>query len=436
MFETRKTLAMLTRAEKKTVSNADRDKAVTDRAFEIATSGPFDRIVKADGGAVPAGRVTPEGCRAVLEQAGIDNKHQTRLVVLDSRWFSLFNGNDSATRESTAAAMGTGPNPMSVQWASSTVFACANTAVRRQARGLAAEWIARERVAQIPVVQADQDMKTRAREEAAEAKKRLDKMVRQCYKHIIYLAPKGEYQRDVEFLRIRKDTQSALSGADVWGELREARKAFRQGEFDHNVLLHNLRDNDYGRPLSEIRDNFWSNPHKPLLPSGASELRDAIYATIRSNDIELVSPTGEIYQVQTAGDINLSSQHIRIQRAASHPQGDDPKPPKPPKPPHTQPPAGGQHKPTPPPSAPSEPEAGTEASHWQITLSINTTLDPDAPPEELVHLLRELTNRIDDGIVHHINQTTQLTITAEKDDTRAIEALAEDAKASINVIPL
>ncbi len=436
VFETRKTLAMLTRAEKKTVSNADRDKAVTDRAFEIAASGPFDKIVKAEGGDVPAGGVTAEGCRAVLEQAGIDNKHQTRLVVLDSRWFSLFNGNDSATREAAAAALGTGPNPMSVQWASSTVFACANTAVRRQARGLASEWIARERVAQLPVVQADQDMKRRARAEAAKAKKRLDKMVRQCYKHIIYLAPKGEYQRAVEFLRIRKDTQSALSGADVWGELREHSKAFRHGEFDHNGLLHNLRDNDYGRPLSEIRDNFWSNPHKPLLPSGASELRDAIYAAIRSNNIELVSPSGEIYQVQTAGDINLSSQHIRIQQPATRLPGGDPESPKPPKPPETPPSAGGQHEPTTtPPSGPT-PTPDTETSYWQITLSINTTLDRGAPPEELVHLLRELTNRIDDGIVSHINQTTQITISTDKDQIKTIENLAKVAKANMNVISL
>ena len=33
VFETRKTLAMLTRAEKKTVSDRDRDGAITERAF-------------------------------------------------------------------------------------------------------------------------------------------------------------------------------------------------------------------------------------------------------------------------------------------------------------------------------------------------------------------------------------------------------------------
>ena len=437
VFETRKTLAMLTRAEKKTVSDADRDKAVTDRAFEIASSGPFGSIVKVDGGEVPATGATTEACIGVLEQAGIDDKHQTRLVVLDSRWFSLFNGDDEATREATAAAMGTGPNPMSVQWASSAVFACANTAVRRQARGLAAEWLARERVALLPAVQADEDMKRRARDEAAEAKKRLDNMVRQCYKHIVYLAPKGEFNRDREFLRIRKDTQSALSGADVWGELREERKAFRLGEFDRTVLLHNLRDNDYGRPLSEIRDSFWSNPHKPLLPSGASELRDALYAAIKSDDVELVGPSGEVYQAHTSGDINLSLDSIRIQRAVCPTCG------KPSRECEGHPTCEKCHKPLddcicvktrPGPEPPPPP--GPTKRHWQITLNINTALQPEVPYEELVHLLRELTNRIDDGIVQHINQTTQVTITGEQDAAETIKALAEDAKASINVIPL
>ena len=53
VFETRKTLAMLTRAEKKTVSDRDRDSAITERAFDLASSGPFDRVVQADGGMRP-----------------------------------------------------------------------------------------------------------------------------------------------------------------------------------------------------------------------------------------------------------------------------------------------------------------------------------------------------------------------------------------------
>ena len=76
---------MLTRAEKKTVSDRDRDSAITERAFDLASSGPFDRIVQADGGDAPDKGGTAQACVDVLSQAGIDNKHQTRLVILDSR---------------------------------------------------------------------------------------------------------------------------------------------------------------------------------------------------------------------------------------------------------------------------------------------------------------------------------------------------------------
>ena len=98
-------------------------------------------------------------------------------------------------------------------------------------------------------------------------------------------------------------------------ELREYSKMFNPGEFTRSALLHNLRDNDYGCPISEIRDGFWSNPHKPLLPTGAAELRDAIYDAIAKGDIELVSPEGVVYPVHARNDINLAADNIRIRRA-------------------------------------------------------------------------------------------------------------------------
>ena len=448
VFETRKTLAMLTRAEKKTVSDRDRDRAITKRAFDLATSGPFDSIVQADGGDAPTKGATTQACVDVLSQAGIDNKHQTRLVILDSRWFSLFNGDDTATRESATAAMGVGPNPMSVQWASSAVFACANTAIRAQARGLASEWLARQRVAQHPTVKADKDMHKQAQEETREAKKRLDSMVRQCYKHIIYLAPKGDYERSVSFLRLSKDTQSALNGSDVWEELREYRKAFNPGEFNSKALLHNLRDNDYGCPISEIRDSFWSNPHKPLLPSGASELQDAIYDAIASGDIELVNPDNVVYPVHGRGDINLAAGN-RIRRATcptcskpardceGHPTCD--KCGKPPAdctcaPNDTR--EGESSTDEPGEDSPTASDPTVQVRHWQLTLNINTSVNPDDPDADLVHLLRELSNRVEEGVITHINQTTQVTITGEQDDADALQDLAKDAATAVNVIQL
>ncbi len=432
VFETRKTLPMLTRAEKKTVTDTDRDRAITERAFKLASTGPFDDIVEVDGGDITPGSASAEGCLQVLAQAGIDHKHQTRLVILDSRWFSLFNGDDTATRQSATAAMGLtadhsdGLAPMSVQWASSTVFACSNTAVRAQARGLASEWLARSRVAEHPTVQADDDMRQKAQEAVREAEQKLDAMVKQCYRHIIYLAPKGEHGRGVEFVRLSKDTKSALNGSDVWEELRDRSKAFNPGEFTGNALVHNLRDNDYGKPLTEIRDEFWSNPHKPLLPAAAPELREAIHAAVTSGDIELVTTDGTVLKPLHPTDINPAADNIRIRRAASDKPADDYTPEEESPAPHPQPPTPQ------PPSPPSE----SKIRHWQITLNINTSVDADDPDDNLRQLLVELANRFDDGDIAHINQTTQITVTGEQADADTLEALAKQAGGAVNIIQL
>ena len=310
------TLALRVQVEKTALSDRDRDCAITVCAFDLATPGPFDRIVRVDGSHAPDAGPTTAECIGLLSRSGLDHAHQTRLVVLDSRWFSLFSGDDSATRESTAAAMGVGANPMSVQWASSAVFACADAAGRAQARSLVSDWLARERVALHPVVKADKDMLRQVQDEARDARERLDDMVRRCYRHIIYLAPKGDDGRSVEFLRLRKDAQSALNGADVWEELRECRKVLSPGEFNGKVLLQLMRDDGYGRPISEMRDSFWSDPHKPLLPSGAAELRDAIYDATASGDIELVGPEGDVHPVRRRDDIYLEEE-LRSRRAGA-----------------------------------------------------------------------------------------------------------------------
>ena len=228
-------LATRVRAEQRAISDRDRDCAITVRSFELVTSGPFDRIVRVDGSHAPDNGATAADCLGLLSRADIDNEHQTRLVVLDSRWFSLSggdDGDDTATRESITAALGFGPSPGSVQWASSAVFACADTAMRAQARDLVSEWLGRERVALHPAVKADKDMLTQVQDEAQQAAKRLDDMVRLCYRHIIFLAPRSGSESSVEFLRLPKDTQSALNGSDVWEELREYREAFSPAEFD------------------------------------------------------------------------------------------------------------------------------------------------------------------------------------------------------------
>jgi len=40
-------------------------------------------------------------------------------------------------------------------------------------------------------------------------------------------------------------------------------KAFGQGEFNTQALLHQLKDSDLGKPLEEVRDAFWNTPGSP-----------------------------------------------------------------------------------------------------------------------------------------------------------------------------
>ena len=435
-FETRNTLAMLTRAAREAVPETAREKAITDRAFALAerSSGPFDRVVCVDGGPVPDGGATVQGCLDVINAAGIDNKHQTRLVILDSRWFSLFNGDDSATRESLAAAVGVGPRPLVVGWASSAVFACAHTALRAQARGLAREWLACCNVAEIDSVRDDPQMLEAAQQQQREALEQLDKRVRLCYKHIVYLAPKGENCRDVEFRRIQHDALTALSGADVWAELRDASKAARPGELNAQMLLANLRPNDDKRPLNEIRDSFWNNPHKPLLPSGEAELAAAVYEAVAAGDLELFNTAG-VFQANNPGDVNLASSAIRLRRPG--PAATPPAPQGAP----TGGAAAASGAGTPPgtsgaPTGPVAPPAAAAAGHWVANINVNTNIDPAAGNDELVHLLRELAHAVDAGRVIHLNQLTNITIVGDQNTADEIKALADQADAGINITRL
>ena len=429
VVETRKTLGMLAKAEKQAVSEVDRDQAVTERAFELTSSGPFGAVIHVDGGDLPSEGISFEAACDVVGQAGIDRQHQTRLVILDSRWFSLFNGDDTVTREAIAAAMGRGSSPMSVQWASSVVFAVANTATRAQARGLASEWLARKRVAELPTVQADDDMAAQAKRDAAEALKALDARVKLCYRHIVYLAPKGEFEREERFVRLANDKQDALNGAHVWALLRDESKAFEVGEFGYSALMHNLRDSDYGVPLAEVRDGFWSNPHKPLLPTGAGELSEAIYEAINRGDIELIDDGSNVYTVHDRGDVNLASRSIRLRRAVVP---DPPSPTPEPISPDvviTQPPHPDPSPPTPQPPPPA-------SQHWTLSLTANTSLGPDVDRDSLINLLREIINRIEDGFeddeIQHIAQSTQITLTGEPADVDTLHALAQAAGVTID----
>lgn len=313
VFETRQTLRMLHRREREAITDSERDAAVTSVAVDVATSGPFGRIVYVDGGEIPVSGATSDGLRALLEGAGIDDRRSNRLVVLDSRWFSL-NGRDSKVRAAIRAAFGLGDGRLAVSWASSAVFACINKQRRSHARAVARDFLAAQRVTQLDSVRTNAEHARGAREKLRDAKGRLHRAVLDAYQHVVFLADDGSGGREVRYYRFQEANQSALSGSVVWAALDSADKAFGQGVFDAPALLHNLRAQDWGLPLSELRDMFWNTPRVALLPGGESDLRRALYSAISAGDIEIADSAGETRTVGAAAEINFRSSELRIQR--------------------------------------------------------------------------------------------------------------------------
>ena len=430
-FETGKTLEMLTRAQRKTVTDRDRDDKVTEIAFRLATSGPFNEIVNIDAGSAPDGPVTVEGCRKAIEAAGIDNKNTTRMIVCDSRWFAMLNGDDSATTGALRAAMGLGPDRINVIWASSAVFVVANTRARTNARGIAAEYLARTRAAEMDVISGDDQNRKTADEAVKECRARLEDAVRKSYQHIVYLAPVGEHDRELRTLRLHNGPENALNGTHVWNALADAGKAFNTGQFDAKALLFQLRANDWGKPLSEIRDSFWGNPNKPLLPKGASELATAVFAAVNAGDMRLVGEDGSEYTVQFASDVNLGSNNIRIQQPLPSCPTCGKTPCECATPPTPMPSSDPISRPAPTSGASSAPSAPSQPV-VQFIVSQNTALTDADQREAIRQLLIGLADTLDSEQASHINLSAQLTVPPET--AKELTQKAESANATHNTI--
>jgi hypothetical protein len=311
-MSTRQTLNMLVRSARTSVGDSDRDEELARTAARLAITGAFKSklFVIADLGRAPLD---------VLATAGIDDARSTRLVVLDPRQFSLLNGIDMQTRSAIRAAMGIGPDKLPVQWASSAVFAIVNTQRRSQARGAAGSYLAWERVAAMDAVRGDEELAEQAREQKTEARRNLETAVRRAYQHILYLGQGDEddHSRLDRSIMFEQENQSALDGTVVWKELVAKGKAFDVSALDAKALLHNLSDGDYGRPLDEVRDLFWSAPRMPLLPGGDSDLQRAIFQALQAGDLRLVGPDGLDRVVNRPGEIGVGQSSLRLARPGS-----------------------------------------------------------------------------------------------------------------------
>jgi Predicted ATPase (AAA+ superfamily) len=316
-MSTRRTLNMLAKAARTSITDDDRDAELATTAERLSVTGPFKTkpFIRADLKRDPL---------AVLSTAGIDDARATRLVVLDPRQFSLLNGIDRDTRDAIRAVMGIGPNKVPVQWASSAVFAIINTQGRAASRGAASAYLAWERVAGMDAVRADDELAEQARAERAEARRNLDSAVRRAYRHFVYLGEgdqDGEARVDRTVAFEPDSNKTSIDGGAVWKTLVAQGKAFDVSALTAKALLHNLDEKDYGRPLDELRDLFWSSPRLPLLPAGESDLQRAIFEAVSGGQLRLVGADDLDRSVTRAGDIAVGSSGLRL--APPKPPGHD-----------------------------------------------------------------------------------------------------------------
>lgn len=307
-LSTRLTHRMLVNNLRRTITDEDRDQAIADFAQDLANTGPFKQMifVAADSTRSPSD---------VLATAGIDNARMTRLVVLDPSQFSLRNGSEADTLQALTVAMGlgTGNQKLPIEWASSAVYAVVNTQRRALARNLASQYLARERALQAPEIQADEELTRTAKTELKDARDQLEKAVRRAYQHAVYLAqPDPAGDRHIDTYTFDDDNNTALDGTQVWKALASRDKVLDSGQFSAKALMLHLREQDYGRPLSEIRDAFYNAPRLPLLHSGEKDLQQAIYDAVQAGSISIIDGNNTPVVVTAPNQVNLGSTGLRL----------------------------------------------------------------------------------------------------------------------------
>ncbi|MFD5477408.1 DUF499 domain-containing protein [Streptomyces hawaiiensis] len=307
-LSTRLTHRMLVKNIRRTITDTERDQVLFDFAKRLTSSGPFREVkyVSAD---------LQRSAADVLATAGLDTAHTIRLIVLDPAQFSLRNGMEKPTLEALNVAMGLGQGSqqLPVQWASSAVYAVVNTQQRALARNLAVEYLARQKALQAPEIQNDDELKAIGAKEFSEAKTQLERQIKRAYQHVAFLAqPDPDRERYLDQLTFDKDNITALDGLLVWKGLADRDKVFDTGQFSAKALLHNLRDNDYGKTLSDIRAAFYSAPRLPLLYGGDRDLQQAIFDAVGQGLLSIVDGTGAEVAVTAPGQVNLASTGLRL----------------------------------------------------------------------------------------------------------------------------
>jgi len=413
-LSTRLTYRMLVNNIRRTITEGERDQVIAEFAQKLAASGPFRELkfVRADPQRPP---------REVLSTGGLDTAFTTRLIVLDPAQYSLRNGMEANTLDAITVAMGLGhgEQQLPIQWASSAVFAVVNTQRRGLVRGVATEYLARQKALAAPEVQADDELKATGTKEFANAREQLEKALKRAYQHVAYLAqPDPEGARYLDQLTFEDDNFTALDGTMVWKALAARDKVFDIGQFGSRALLHNLRDQDYGRTLSDIRAAFYSAPRLPLLYDGNKDLQQAIYDAVSEGLLSIVDGAGTEVAVTAPHQVNLASTGLRLSKPQLAENGGAPAPAtateQPAKPRTHQPPGSGYGSTSggdAPVSPDIEPDAPAKDRQLAFSFTSNLLASPDGS-DGFAGLFRDIYIALDEREISYLQGTVQLVVRA------------------------
>jgi hypothetical protein len=316
----KQTLRMFFNSAKSQISETDTSGLVWESAQGLASKGQFEEIHFVN---------QPTGEQSLRDVAGGIDSQSSRLVVLDPRFWTLLNGEDSKSRDDIRRIFGIGDNALPVDNAASCVIASVNTYQRRYAIQAAQEVLTWRLVASQVV---EDEERAEVQRKLAEAEGKLKEKVRGAYRHYIYLARKGE-QLDAVFTRFDDDRLTALNGNDVWSSLVSANRAV--GEYMDNiekrrkrmalseVFVALLLDSfDRHLTLKDVLSSFYKDPRFPLVPT-LDEIRQVIFNLVQTSDHagpgtggwELTGSDGARLRVDGPKQLAISSIQQQLRRA-------------------------------------------------------------------------------------------------------------------------
>ncbi len=278
------------------------------RAQQLATKGAFSSLQFVEPPVSGIGGV-------VACFAGVDGQ-ENRLVVLDSRRWTLLDSKDASTRADLDIAFGVTPG-ITTTYAASMVVALANTQRRNRARDRARDLLAWETV--VTLLDDSDEEYAEACSRRDETRSKLDTDIKGAYQHYAYLL-RTATGLNVQYKTV-PDGKTTLAGQDVWIELVMANRAVASGSLASEYVGQLISTGSFGRNLTpkELFALPYSDPTWPMIAT-VGDLRLALFQLATSSEWMLTDSDGNEIHPSSPGQIQPSSmQQVLRPRPAPEP---------------------------------------------------------------------------------------------------------------------